>query len=294
MGAWQYDEAFSRNRGLINAREQEVLRRSRVAIAGMGGVGGIHLITLARLGIGAFRIADPDEFEVGNFNRQYGAEVQSIGRSKAQVMAEKALQVNPELEIDCVDRKITAENVDAFLDGVDLLVDGVDFFSFGARRLLFQRAREKGIWAVTAGPIGFSTAWLTFDPAGMPFDRYFDLNDETTSLDAFCAFAVGVAPRGTHFGYMDLTQVDASKGRGPSVGLACSLAAGVTAAEATKILLKRGPLRPAPCYSQFDGYWGVLRRGRLWWGNRSPLQQLKRRILRGRMLQLGWKEPAQT
>ena len=55
---WSYEEAFSRNLGLINPQEQEKLRKSRVAIAGMGGIGGINLMTLARLGIGAFRIAD--------------------------------------------------------------------------------------------------------------------------------------------------------------------------------------------------------------------------------------------
>ena len=67
---WSYDEAFKANRGLISEEEQEKLRNCRVAIAGMGGVGGIHLVTLARLGIGKFTIADPDVFEVANFNRQ--------------------------------------------------------------------------------------------------------------------------------------------------------------------------------------------------------------------------------
>ena len=71
--AFSYQEAFARHLGLFNPEEQKRLRSSRVAIAGMGGVGGIHLITLARLGIGAFHIADPDHFELVNFNRQYGA-----------------------------------------------------------------------------------------------------------------------------------------------------------------------------------------------------------------------------
>ena len=53
-GGFSYGEAFSRHLGLINPDEQARLRRSRVAIIGMGGVGGIHLVTLARLGIGGF------------------------------------------------------------------------------------------------------------------------------------------------------------------------------------------------------------------------------------------------
>src|SRR5215510_5748214 len=92
---WSYEEAFKRNRGLITEAEQQKLRNSRVAIAGMGGVGGVHLITLARLGIGKFTIADPDVFEVANFNRQYGATISNLGRNKAEAMAEAALEINP-------------------------------------------------------------------------------------------------------------------------------------------------------------------------------------------------------
>lgn len=285
---WSYVEAFSRNLGLVNPAEQERLRQCRVAIPGMGGVGGIHLLTLARLGIGAFRIADPDVFDVANFNRQFGAEVSSVGRLKAEVMREKALQVNPELQMDVLLEPLREENIDDFLDDVDLVVDSIDFFAFQARRLLFRKARERGIWAITAGPIGFSTAWLLFDPQGMSFDEYFDMHDRMSPLDQFAAFFVGLTPRATHFGYFDLSYVDGRTGRGPSLGLACDLAAGVTAAEAVKVLLRRGPLRPAPCFSQFDAYRGLFRRGRLRWGNRHPLQRLKRAVLRRRMRQLGY------
>ena len=54
---WSYEEAFSRNLGIFTKEEQETLRNSRVAIIGMGGVGGVHLMTLTRLGIGKFTIA---------------------------------------------------------------------------------------------------------------------------------------------------------------------------------------------------------------------------------------------
>src|SRR5437764_7307201 len=82
-----YKEAFSRNLGWLTEWEQQALRHKRIAIAGMGGVGGFHLLTLARFGIGAFNIADMDKFELVNFNRQIGATMETIGRPKAQVMA---------------------------------------------------------------------------------------------------------------------------------------------------------------------------------------------------------------
>src|SRR5687767_1077946 len=105
--AWSYKEAFKRNRGLINDADQEKLRNSRVAIAGMGGVGGAHLLTLARMGIGAFNIADPDVFEVANFNRQVGATISNLGRNKAEAMADAVADVNPQVKLN-----VFAEAVD--------------------------------------------------------------------------------------------------------------------------------------------------------------------------------------
>lgn len=274
---WNYDEAFKRNRGLISLEEQERLQRSRVAIPGMGGVGGIHLMTLARLGIGAFSIADGDEYEVANFNRQMGATLRSLGRRKVEVMAEEAAAINPESDIQVWDEIITEKNVDGFFADVDVFVDGVDFWSFDARRMLFREARERGIWAVTAGPIGMSTAWILFDPQGMTFDEYFDLQEEMTLVERFAAFLVGLTPQATQQGYLDLSQVQGEAG--PSVALACQLAAGVVGAQVTKILLNRGPLQPAPHYAQFDAYLGKLVEGELPLGNRDPSQLEKRAAL---------------
>ncbi len=67
------EQAYSRNLGILSPAEQEKILNSRIAIPGLGGVGGQHLITLARTGIGKFTLADFDTFEVKNINRQYGA-----------------------------------------------------------------------------------------------------------------------------------------------------------------------------------------------------------------------------
>jgi molybdopterin/thiamine biosynthesis adenylyltransferase len=285
---WSYDEAFARNLGLISRDEQRRLRDARVAIAGMGGVGGVHLATLARLGVGRFTIADPDKFEIANFNRQYGAQLRNIGRGKAEVMAEEARQINPELDLRVIEGPISRDNVDEFLDGASVLLDAIDFFAFDARRFLFREARRRGLWAITAGPVGFSAAWLLFDPQGMDFDTYFGLHDGMAPVDQFTAFIIGLTPAGTHWRYLDLSEVNEKGARGPSTGLACQLCSGIAAVETAKIILGRKPLRPAPCYAQFDAYRGLLRHGRLRWGSRGPLQRLKRAILRRRMVQLGY------
>jgi molybdopterin/thiamine biosynthesis adenylyltransferase len=265
-----------RNRGLITAKEQQCLRQRRVAIAGMGGIGGIDLVTLARLGIGRFTIADPDVFEVSNTNRQYGATRSALGRSKADVLAEVVRDINPEVELRVFREPIGPDNVVEFLRDADLFVDAVDFFNIDARRLLFRQAAQNGIHAITAGPVGFSGIWIVFDPAGMSFDQYFDLSDQLGSLEKVVAFGVGVAPKATQRSYMDLGELDPASHAGPSSSLACQVAGGAAACEAIKILLGRGRVKCAPYYHQFDPFLGKLAVGRLHWGNRHPWQRLKR------------------
>ena len=99
VGPFNYKDAFSRNIGWLSEAEQQSLQGKRVAIAGLGGVGGLHLLTLARLGIGKFTIADPDRFELVNFNRQVGATMQTLGQPKVDVMTRMAREINPEIEI---------------------------------------------------------------------------------------------------------------------------------------------------------------------------------------------------
>lgn len=73
MSSFDYNEAFSRNLGVVSPDQHQRLRNATVAIAGMGGVGGDYLISLVRAGVGGFHLAEFDEFELVNFNRQYGA-----------------------------------------------------------------------------------------------------------------------------------------------------------------------------------------------------------------------------
>jgi tRNA A37 threonylcarbamoyladenosine dehydratase len=96
---FDYNLAFSRNIGWVTEAEQAILRTKRIAIAGLGGVGGSHLLTLTRLGVGKFNIADFDRFELANFNRQAGATLSHLGQPKVDVLAEMALDINPTLDI---------------------------------------------------------------------------------------------------------------------------------------------------------------------------------------------------
>lgn len=274
MQPFNYDEAFSRNIGWLTRREQDALRHKRVAIAGLGGVGGIHLLTLCRLGIGKFHLADFDTFDLANFNRQAGATVGTLGQNKLDAMIRQARDINPELDITGFADGVTPDNLEAFLDGVDLYVDGLDFFAFEARQQVFAACAAKGIPAVTAAPLGMGAAVLNFLPGSMSFDDYFRLNDGTEAEKPL-RFLMGLAPARLQMGYLvDPSTVDLANRKGPSTIMACQLCAGVAATEALKILLGRGPLRAAPKGYHFDAFRNQLA---LTWrpgGNRNPVQRV--------------------
>jgi molybdopterin/thiamine biosynthesis adenylyltransferase len=269
-----YQQAFARNIGWVTEAEQASLRGKRVAIAGGGGVGGVHLMTLARLGIGSFHIADFDSFDYVNFNRQVGAGMSTLGQPKVEVMARMARDVNPELDIKIFDKGIDAANLPAFLDGVDLYIDGLDFFAFDIRQRTFALCAELGIPATTAAPLGMGAALLNFMPGKMTFEEYFRWG-ELAEEDKAIRFVVGLAPAGLHRPYLvEPSAVNFAERRGPSTFMACQLCAGIAATEALKILLGRGDVLAAPRGLQFDAYRNKLARTWRPWGNNNWLHRL--------------------
>ena len=269
-----YDTAFSRNIGWVTEVEQHRLRDCRVAIAGMGGVGGAHLLTLARLGIGAFSIADFDTFDVVNFNRQAGALVSTLGKPKAETLDSMVRDINPDLDMRVFPDGVTGDNLEVFLTGADLYVDGLDFFAFEIRRAVFAACHKLGIPAITAAPLGMGAAVLVFTPDGMSFEDYFCLegcDEEEMSV----RFLLGLSPAMLQRGYLaDPSRVNLGERRGPSTIAACQLCAGVTATEALRVLLARPGLRPAPHGYQLDAYRNRLTRTWRPGGNRNPIQRL--------------------
>ncbi len=271
---FDYQQAFSRNIGWVTEVEQEILRTKRIAIAGLGGVGGSHLLTLTRLGIGNFNIADFDRFEIQNFNRQAGASISHLNRPKVDVLAEMAVDVNPELDVVTFPDGVTDENLDQFLDGVDLYVDSLDFFALEIRNKVFAACDAKGIPAVTAAPLGMGSALLVFMPGKMSFEDYFRMAGHSQDEQAL-RFMLGLAPARLQLGYLaDRSRVDFNAKKGPSTPMACELCAGFAGTYALKILLNRGDVPIAPRGVHFDAYRNKLTRTWRPGGNNNPIQRL--------------------
>ena len=277
---FDYEAAFSRNIGWITETEQQFLRSRRIAIAGLGGVGGSHLLTLTRLGIGRFNISDLDTFELVNFNRQAGAALSHIDRQKVEVLDEMARDINPELDIRVFPKGVNSENLDEFLEGVDLYVDGLDFFAVDARRAVFAACSAKGIPAVTAAPLGMGAALLNFLPGKMTFEEYFQLDGQPVD-EQLLRFLLGLSPAMLSLRYLvDHSRVDLNAHKGPSTPMACELCAAMVATHALKILLNRGKVPAAPWGVHFDAYRNKLVSTWRPGGNSNLIQRLGLKIAR--------------
>jgi len=275
MTPFDYDLAFSRNNGITNQEQQLRLKNATVAIAGMGGVGGDYLITLARIGIGNFKISDFDDFEMGNFNRQYGATISSIGKPKMDVMRDLALDINPDARIETFGEGINENNVGDFLKGVDVFVDAVEFFEIKAHQIMINACMERGIPAVFGVPLGFGTGVLIYTSEGMAFDDYFDLDYGAPLEHQVLKMSLGCAPAGFHLKYLDPSSIDLANRKAPSIACGCKLATGIVIAQAVLAILHPNELKPIPHYTCYDARLNKLKKGYLWLGNKNPIQKLK-------------------
>ncbi|MCF7985496.1 MAG: ThiF family adenylyltransferase [Thiohalocapsa sp.] len=285
LNGYDYEEAFSRNLGFVTREQQQTLQSARVAVAGLGGTGGAQTHALARMGIGGFSLADPDTFELVNFNRQSGATMPNIGRKKTAVASELIKAINPDADIRMFEDGIGPENISAFLDGVDVVVDSLDFYCFRERFLLYASARERGLWVLTAPPLGFGFTLLAFDPAGMTFERYFDFTPDMSERDLTVALIAGLAPVPFLMRYLDKDVVTIGGRRLPSVGAAPFMIAGAVAADVVGLLTGKGKPLAAPTLYQFDALLHRYSRKTYRFGMRSPLQRLKKVILKRKLPQ---------
>jgi molybdopterin/thiamine biosynthesis adenylyltransferase/ubiquinone/menaquinone biosynthesis C-methylase UbiE len=279
-------QPFSRNWGLLTRSEMGKLSRSCVAIPGLGGVGGAHIEVLARHGIGRFKIADFDTFELPNFNRQFGATTRTVGKPKADVLRQHIKEINPRAKVDAFPDGIHPRNIDAFLEGVDVVVDSLDAFAIDARRLLYKVAHEKRIPVVSAGPLGFGATLLVALPGGMTFDEYCDITDELSEAEKFLRFILGTSPKGLHRPYMDMAAFDWHEKRGPSSCIGVTMCAAVAGTAVLRLLLDWGGVKALPHFAQYDVRRGIWAEGFIPWGNRNPLQKIKLALARRLFKQL--------
>ena len=124
------NEAFLRSEMLLGPAALQRLANSHVCVIGLGGVGGYAVEVLARSGVGALTLIDQDAYSESNINRQLGALHSTIGRPKAEVLAERVLDINPDCAVHPIVGRYEADHREAFFSAsYDYLVDAIDLVS---------------------------------------------------------------------------------------------------------------------------------------------------------------------
>ena len=133
-----------RTRLLIGEEGIARLKDTFAVVCGVGAVGGYALEGLVRAGIGHIRVVDADVFSDSNLNRQILATVDTVGRKKAEVAAERARSINPGIEIETLCELVSADTVDTILFGdPDIVIDAIDTVEH--KCALLRAVSERGI-----------------------------------------------------------------------------------------------------------------------------------------------------
>ncbi len=186
-----YDDAFywervDRNLGWLgNTAEeqrdrQELLRDAVIGVVGTGGIGGAVAARLVRMGALNLKLADPDHFDLSNVQRQYGAGKDTIGRNKAEVVAEKIYALTGDVNIDVYPEGITPESAEEFMNGCDYVMDQMEFFQIKNRYALHRafRASDRCRFMFKIPTVAHSTIIFTYTHDSMPIEEVYGLPED--------------------------------------------------------------------------------------------------------------------
>lgn len=140
---------FARIELLLGSDAMKILKNSKVAVFGVGGVGGYVTEALARSGVGAFELIDRDVVSITNLNRQIIATMKTVGRDKTEVMAERIRDINPEAQVTLRNCFFLPETADQFdFAQYDYVVDAVDTVT--AKIEIILRAQQAGVPVISS------------------------------------------------------------------------------------------------------------------------------------------------
>jgi molybdopterin/thiamine biosynthesis adenylyltransferase len=145
---------------------QEKLRKAKVAVAGVGGLGCLAATYLTAAGVGRLVLIDNGKVELSNLNRQILHWEDDVGRGKVESAVEKLGKLNPHTKIEGKVAEIDAENVYSLIKGSDVVVDGMD--NFKTRQILNEACVKLGIPFIHAAVHGFEGRLLTIIPGKGP------------------------------------------------------------------------------------------------------------------------------
>ncbi len=159
---------YIRNVDALRIEEQLILHKGHVAVIGAGGLGGHVISSLARLGVGMISVVDPDQFDESNLNRQAFCNTSTMGRPKAEVVAEALREINPAVRVRAFVERFNRDNAGGILSGVDVAVDALD--NPLDRLVLERECKGRGIPFVHGAVAGLEGQLMTIFPGDRGLD----------------------------------------------------------------------------------------------------------------------------
>lgn len=143
------EKEFLRTEMLIGAEGLEKLNKSKVAIFGVGGVGGYVFEGLIRSGVGYIDVFDNDTINITNINRQIIADHSTVGRKKVDVIKDRGLLINPNAVINTFDDFILESNIDSFnFSNYDYVIDAID--TVNGKLAIIEKAKKENIKVISS------------------------------------------------------------------------------------------------------------------------------------------------
>ncbi|MCD6101146.1 MAG: ThiF family adenylyltransferase [Candidatus Marinimicrobia bacterium] len=182
-----YWQIRDRSFGVYTEEEQERLQKASACVIGLGCVGELEAVMLARIGVGKLTIIDYDYLEVSNLNRNPYATMSLLGRSKVDNMEALLRDIDSSLQVQKINRRLTIENGLELINGHDILLQAIDHIA--SRIAIHRCAKRAGIPCVTmSGAPPFRAIVTTISPDGVDYEEFFDfptrhIPDEELSKD---------------------------------------------------------------------------------------------------------------
>lgn len=244
----EYKNYFGRNIGFLSQEDQDKIAGLSIGMAGAGGDGGLLSERLVRFGIGKIILADPDNFDESNINRQFASNAGTFGKNKACAVADELRLINPGLTAVVLEEGINEKNVEEFVRNSDIIIDEIEYSTPEISILLCREAKRQGKYVFMGANIGWGASVFCFSPEGISFEEYFEYDPDKKKINPYRY--IGKIPE--YFGDDLLPNVLDGKMAMPSLSSAVALVASFVSSEVILFFLDKKKPTVAPNFLFID------------------------------------------
>ena len=169
----EYWEMLTRQMPLVSEEEQEKFKNAKVTVIGCGGIGGLTIEMLARMGVGELVLVDEDAFDLSNLNRQILSTHENLGQPKSEVAEKKVREINPYVTVTSYREHVDEENIDKLIKDSRIVIDALD--NVLTRVIVSRKAREYKIPFIHGAIHGTLGQITTFLPNTKSYEEMFNL-----------------------------------------------------------------------------------------------------------------------